>query len=136
VSTACRSVVLIVANHIVGRSPLRKSLPIPPAILKSGEKCELTPALVFGGDKDEWVPVELMRSFVADYKKAGGRAELQLYEGANHAFMTGKSAAPYAARGPDQLGWWKLSFQQHHRDSWSILFPGSRATASVRQEGV
>src|SRR5262249_32146652 len=61
-----------------------------------GEKCELPPALVFGGDKDEWVPVELMRSFVADYNKAGGNAELQVYEGANHGFMTGKPDAPYA----------------------------------------
>jgi acetyl esterase len=69
----------------------------PPAMLKRGEKCELPPALIFGGDKDEWVPVELMRSFVADYKKAGGQAELQLYEGANHGFMTGKPDAPYAA---------------------------------------
>ena len=69
----------------------------PPAMLKRGEKCELPPALVFGGDKDEWVPVELMRSFVADYNKAGGQAELQLYEGANHGFMTGKPDAPYAA---------------------------------------
>jgi acetyl esterase/lipase len=67
----------------------------PPAMLKRGEKCELPPALVFGGDKDEWVPVELMRSFVADYNKAGGNAELRLYEGANHGFMTGKPDAPY-----------------------------------------
>ena len=69
----------------------------PPAMLKRGEKCELPPALVFGGDEDEWVPVELMRSFVADYNKAGGNAELHLYEGANHGFMTGKPDAPYAA---------------------------------------
>jgi acetyl esterase/lipase len=69
----------------------------PPAMLMRGEKCELPPALVFGGDKDEWVPIELMRSFVADYNKAGGNAELQLYEGANHSFMTGKPDAPYAA---------------------------------------
>jgi acetyl esterase/lipase len=68
----------------------------PPTMLKRGEKCALPPALVFGGDKDEWVPVELMRSFVADYNKAGGHAELQLYEGADHGFMTGKPNAPYA----------------------------------------
>jgi hypothetical protein len=34
----------------------------PPAMLKRGEKCELPPALVFGGDKDEWVPVEGARA--------------------------------------------------------------------------
>jgi acetyl esterase len=75
----------------------------PPTMLKRGEKCALPPALVFGGDKDEWVPVELMRSFVADYNKAGGHAELQLYEGADHQFMTGKPDAPYAARALERM---------------------------------
>jgi acetyl esterase/lipase len=75
----------------------------PPRMLDRGEKVELPPALVFGGDKDEWVPVELMRKFVADYQKAGGEAELQLYEGANHGFMTGKPDAPYAARAIDRM---------------------------------
>lgn len=68
----------------------------PPLMLRRGEACALPPALVFGGDKDEWVPVELMRSFAEDYRKAGGECELQLYEGANHGFMTGKPDAPYA----------------------------------------
>ena len=75
----------------------------PPTMLKRGEKCALPPALVFGGDKDEWVPVELMRSFVADYNKAGGHAELQLYEGADHGFMTGKPDAPYARPALDRM---------------------------------
>ena len=68
----------------------------PPLMLERGEKCALPPALVFGGDSDEWVPVGVMRRFVADYRKAGGDAELELYAGANHGFMTGKPAAPYA----------------------------------------
>ena len=75
----------------------------PPRMLGRGEKVDLPPALVFGGDKDEWVPVELMRKFVADYRKAGGKAELQLYEGANHGFMTGKPEAPYAAQAIDRM---------------------------------
>jgi len=75
----------------------------PPRMLERGEKVYLPPALVFGGDKDEWVPVEVMRKFVADYQKAGGKAELQLYEGANHGFMTGKPDAPYAAPAIDRM---------------------------------
>ncbi|MGH7045304.1 MAG: alpha/beta hydrolase [Stellaceae bacterium] len=75
----------------------------PPRMLDRREKVELPPALVFGGDKDEWVPVELMRKFVADYQRAGGEAELQLYEGANHGFMTGKPDAPYAGRAIDRM---------------------------------
>ena len=73
------------------------------AMLDRGEPVHLPPALVFGGDKDEWVPVEVMRKFVADYQKAGGEVELQLYEGANHGFMTGKPDAPYAARALDRM---------------------------------
>jgi acetyl esterase/lipase len=68
----------------------------PPAILDRGEKVHLPPALVFGGDADEWVPVETMRRLVAGWQKAGGAIELQLYKGAGHGFMTGKPNAPYA----------------------------------------
>jgi len=82
----------------------------PPRMLERGEKAHLPPALVFGGDKDEWVPVEIMRKFVADYQKAGGSAELQLYEGANHGFMTGKPDAPYAARAIDRM---KIFIRKH-----------------------
>ncbi len=75
----------------------------PPRILDRGEQVHLPPALVFGGDKDEWVPVELMRHFADSWRKAGGEVELQLYEGANHGFMTGKPDAPYAARAIDRM---------------------------------
>lgn len=68
----------------------------PPRILDRGEKVDLPPALVFGGDSDEWVPVEVMRHLVDSWNEAGGKAELQLYEGANHGFMTGNPDAPYA----------------------------------------
>ena len=68
----------------------------PPLMLERGEKVALPPAMVFGGDKDEWVPVDVMRRFIADYTKAGGKGELVLYPGANHGFMTGKPDAPFA----------------------------------------
>jgi acetyl esterase len=82
----------------------------PPRMLERGEKVFLPPALVFGGDKDEWVPVAVMRKFVADYQKAGGKAELQLYDGANHGFMTGKPGAPYATVAIDRM---KAFIRQH-----------------------
>jgi len=69
----------------------------PPAILDRGEKVALPPALAFGGDKDEWVPLETMQRLVNGWRKAGGEIELQLYPGAGHGFMTGKPDAPYAA---------------------------------------
>jgi acetyl esterase/lipase len=68
----------------------------PPAILDRGEKVALPPALAFGGDADEWVPVETMHRLVNGWRHAGGDIELQLYPGANHGFMTGKPDAPYA----------------------------------------
>jgi len=67
-----------------------------PAILDRGEKVFLPPALVFGGDADEWVPLDTMQRTVEGWKKAGGEVELELYKGANHGFMTGKPDAPYA----------------------------------------
>ncbi len=67
-----------------------------PAILDRGEKVFLPPALVFGGDSDEWVPLETMQRTVNGWKKAGGEVELQRYPGQGHGFMTGKPDAPYA----------------------------------------
>jgi acetyl esterase/lipase len=46
--------------------------------------------------------IELMRKFATDCQKAGGEVELELYEGANHGFMTGKPDAPYASRAIDR----------------------------------
>ena len=40
---------------------------------------------------------------IYNYNKAGGHAELQLYEGADHGFMTGKPNAPYAARALERM---------------------------------
>jgi len=68
----------------------------PPAILDRGDKVTLPPALAFGGDTDEWVPLETMQRLVQGWRHAGGEIELQLYPGANHGFMTGKPDAPYA----------------------------------------
>ncbi|HTT81204.1 MAG TPA: alpha/beta hydrolase [Stellaceae bacterium] len=68
----------------------------PPAILDRGEAVFLPPALLFGGDADEWVPVGTMRRLAEGWHKAGGTVELQLYPDQGHGFMTGKPDAPYA----------------------------------------
>jgi acetyl esterase len=74
-----------------------------PAILDRGEKVQLPPALLFGGDADEWVPTEVTHRTVAGWKKAGGEIDVQFYPGANHGFMTGKPDAPYAPRALDRM---------------------------------
>jgi len=87
---------LVENHHAFWATEAAMSEASPPAILDRGEKVYLPPALVFGGDADEWVPVETMRRLVDGWKKAGGHVELELYRGANHSFMTGKPDAPYA----------------------------------------
>ena len=69
----------------------------PPAILARGETVHLPPALLFQGDADEWVPVATARSLADAWRRAGGVAELVLYPGGKHGFITGKPDAPYAA---------------------------------------
>src|SRR5262249_15223657 len=46
----------------------------PPAILDRGERVQLPPALIFGGDKDEWVPLETMQRLRAGREKGAGPA--------------------------------------------------------------
>jgi acetyl esterase len=75
----------------------------PPAILDRGEKVTLPPALAFGGDADEWVPLETMHRLVNGWRHAGGEIELQLYPGAGHGFMTGQPDAPYARPALDRI---------------------------------
>ncbi len=70
----------------------------PPAILARGERVHLPPALLFQGDADEWVPTEVARGLAEAWRRAGGVAELVLFEGAGHGFMTGKPDAPYAGK--------------------------------------
>ncbi|HXZ00327.1 MAG TPA: alpha/beta hydrolase [Stellaceae bacterium] len=70
----------------------------PPAILARGERVHLPPALIFQGDADEWVPTETARGLAEAWRRAGGVAELVLYPGAKHGFMTGKPDAPYAGK--------------------------------------
>jgi len=94
---------LVENHHVFWGDEATMSEASPPAILDRGEKVSLPPALVFGGDADEWVPVETMRRLVDGWKKAGGEVELELYRGANHGFMTGKPDAPYARPAIDRI---------------------------------
>jgi acetyl esterase/lipase len=47
----------------------------------------LPPLLLTHGTRDGVVPIEMSRAFVARYRAAGGRADLQEFEGLDHAFI-------------------------------------------------
>ena len=59
----------------------------PALIIDKGEKVATPPALVFQGDQDEWTTVALAQRFTADYSKAGGAIDLELYKGERHTFL-------------------------------------------------
>ena len=94
---------LVENHHAFWGTEAAMSEASPPAILDRGEKVHLPPALVFGGDADEWVPLETMQRLVSGWKKAGGEVELQLYPGQGHGFITGKPDAPYARPAIDNI---------------------------------
>src|SRR3981189_1874787 len=68
---------LVENHHAFWRDEAPMSEGSVPGILDRGEKVHLPPALVFGGDSDEWVPLETMQRLVDGWKKAGGEVELQ-----------------------------------------------------------
>src|SRR5262249_41956487 len=77
----------LASHHAFGMDEAAMSEGTPVLMLERGERCPLPPALVFGGDADEWVPADVARRFAANYRGAGGVAELTLYPGQDHQFM-------------------------------------------------
>ena len=66
----------------------------PPHILARGEPVALPPALIFQGTADEWVPTETAERLASAWRRAGGTAELALYEGERHTFMRENPTSP------------------------------------------
>jgi acetyl esterase len=70
----------------------------PALIIEKGEKVATPPALVFQGDQDEWTMVPLAQRFVADYSKAGGTIDLEIYKGERHTFLEFFPNAPNSVK--------------------------------------
>ncbi len=66
----------------------------PVLALERGERVELPPALYVQGTRDLAHPRPDLDRFVAEYRKAGGRVELELYEGEGQAFITRNAGSP------------------------------------------
>ncbi len=63
----------------------------PTRALARGEKVRMPPVIYIQGTADLAHPVVYRERFIADYRKAGGRVELHLFEGMGEAFITNDS---------------------------------------------
>ena len=75
----------------------------PTAALERGEKVALPPVLYLQGTADVAHPAANRDRFIAGYRKAGGRVELQLFEGMGEAFITNDPTSPSALAAIDKI---------------------------------
>jgi len=75
----------------------------PVLALERGERVELPPALYLQGTRDVAHPRPDLDRFVAQYRKAGGRVELELLEGETEGFITRNPGSPAAARAIERI---------------------------------
>lgn len=60
----------------------------------------LPPTIVFNGDADRTVPIDLMHTFCAKMMAAGGRCDLVAYAGQDHGFFHSKKLDPAIGTSP------------------------------------
>ena len=70
----------------------------PVLALERGEPVELPPVLYLQGTRDVAHPRPDLERFVAQYRKAGGRVDLELFEGETEGFITKDPASPASRR--------------------------------------
>ena len=68
----------------------------PTLLLERNEKVSMPPVLYIQGTADIAHPVPNRERFIANYRNAGGRVELHLYEGMGEAFITNNPTSPAA----------------------------------------
>jgi acetyl esterase/lipase len=59
----------------------------PVIALERGEKVEMPPAIYLQGDRDQAHPRADLDRFVAQYRKAGGQVDLELFEGEGQGYI-------------------------------------------------
>lgn len=75
----------------------------PVLALERGERVELPPGLYLQGTRDLAHPRPDLDRFVTQYRKAGGRVALELYEGEGQAFITRNSGSPNARKAIEKI---------------------------------
>lgn len=68
----------------------------PTRALERGETVRMPPVIYLQGTADLAHPVVYRDRFINDYRKAGGRVELHLFEGMGEAFITNDASSPAA----------------------------------------
>lgn len=75
----------------------------PVLALERGERVELPPVLYLQGTRDVAHPRPDLDRFVANYRKAGGLVEPELFEGESEGFITRNPASPAAAQAIEKI---------------------------------
>lgn len=75
----------------------------PTRALERAERAQLPPVLYLQGTADLAHPVPDRERFITAYRKAGGRVELQLFDGVGEAFITNDPTSPAALAAIDRI---------------------------------
>jgi len=75
----------------------------PVLALERGEEVELPPALYLQGTRDVAHPRPDLDRFVAQYRKAGGHVELELFDGEAEGFINKNPQSPVARRAIERI---------------------------------
>jgi acetyl esterase len=75
----------------------------PVLALERGERVELPPVIYIQGTRDVAHPRPDLERFVAQYRKAGGEVELELFEDEGQAFITRNASSPNARKAIERI---------------------------------
>jgi acetyl esterase len=75
----------------------------PALALQRGERAELPPTLYIQGNDDIVHPRPDLDGFVANYRKAGGHLELELYDGEAEGFIIRRPSSPASVRAIEKI---------------------------------
>ncbi len=75
----------------------------PVLALERGERVELPPVLYIQGTNDKAHPRVDLDRFVAQYRKAGGQVQLELFEGEAEGFVIRNPASPASAQAVEKI---------------------------------
>jgi len=75
----------------------------PVLALERGERAELPPVLYIQGTKDVAHPRVDLDRFVAQYRKAGGQVQLELFEGEAEGFVIRNSSSPASGQALEKI---------------------------------